>query len=80
MTDAKPLALFARAEMGDTTVGQDSKDDPAQVAEQGFNALMSGDDKLTVGSVKTRVQGLANKVLPDSVKAAAHRKMAEPKE
>ncbi|GAB3346446.1 SDR family NAD(P)-dependent oxidoreductase [Modestobacter lapidis] len=72
--------FFHRADMDDTMIGQGSKDDPAQVAAQGFQALMSGADKVIAGSVKTKVQGLANKVLPDSAKAATHRRMAEPKE
>ncbi len=73
--------FFHRADMDDTMVGQTSaKDDPAQVAKQGFDALMDGDDKLVAGSVMTKAQGLANKVLPDKLKAAAHRQMAEPKD
>jgi short-subunit dehydrogenase len=73
--------FFDRADMSeDTRVGQGTKDDPAQVAAQGFEALMKGEKKLTAGSVMTKVQGAVNKVLPDSVKAAAHRLMAEPKE
>ena len=39
---------------------------------------MSGTDKLVGGSVGTKAQGLANTVLPDKLKAAAHRRMAEP--
>jgi len=70
--------FFSRADMDDTPVGQGSKDDPAQVAEQGFAALMSGERKVVAGSAKTKVQGLANKVLPDALKAKAHRQMAEP--
>ncbi|MFF3285722.1 SDR family NAD(P)-dependent oxidoreductase [Streptomyces sp. NPDC003023] len=70
--------FFRRADMGDTRVGQQDKDDPAQVAEQGLDALMSGVDKIVAGSAKTKAQGLANKVLPDRLKAAAHRGMAEP--
>jgi short-subunit dehydrogenase len=72
--------FFARAEMENTKVGQASKDDPAQVAKQGFEALMDGEDKLVAGSAKTKVQGVANKVLPDKLKAAAHRQMAEPQD
>jgi uncharacterized protein len=71
--------FFHRAEMDDTRVGQGSKDDPAQVAKQGFDALMEGEDKLVAGSAKTKVQGAMNKVLPDKLKSAAHRQMAEPK-
>jgi short-subunit dehydrogenase len=70
--------FFRRADMEDTNIGQSPKDDPAQVARQGFDALMKGEDKLVAGSVKTKAQGVANRVLPDKVKAAAHRKMAEP--
>ena len=70
--------FFHRADMEDTKVGRQKKDDPAQVAEQGLDALFSGKDKLVAGSAKTKMQGLANKVLPDSAKAQAHRKMAEP--
>jgi short-subunit dehydrogenase len=70
--------FFHRAEMDDTRVGQGSKDDPAQVAKQGFDALMEGEDKLVAGSAKTKVQGAMNKVLPDKLKSAAHRQMAEP--
>ncbi len=39
---------------------------------------MGGRDKILAGSVKTKVQGIANKVLPDKLKAATHRQMAEP--
>ncbi|RKS69374.1 short-subunit dehydrogenase [Motilibacter peucedani] len=72
--------FFHRADMDDTKVGEGKKDDPAQVAAQGFKALMKGEDKLVAGSLKTKVQGAANNVLPDKLKAAAHRVMAEPKD
>jgi short-subunit dehydrogenase len=70
--------FFRRADMLDTTVGQGKKDDPAQVAKQGVEALLDGEGKLVAGSLKTKVQGAANSVLPDSLKAKAHRAMAEP--
>jgi short-subunit dehydrogenase len=70
--------FFHRADMDDTKVGQSSKDDPAEVARQGFEALLKGKQKIVAGSLKTKAQGLANKVLPDKAKAAAHRQMAEP--
>jgi short-subunit dehydrogenase len=69
--------FFRRAGMLDTRVGQ-TKDDPARVAAQGVEALMAGRDKLVAGSWSTRAQGIANRVLPDRLKAAAHRRMAEP--
>jgi uncharacterized protein len=70
--------FFHRAEMDDTPVGAGSKDDPAVVAKQGFEAMLKGKQKVVAGSAKTKVQGTASKVMPDSAKAAMHRKMAEP--
>ncbi|MEU7005593.1 SDR family NAD(P)-dependent oxidoreductase [Streptomyces sp. NPDC046332] len=70
--------FFRRADMLATKVGQSEKDDPAKVAEQGYEALMAGKGKVVAGSLMTRAQGVANHVLPDRLKAVAHRRMAEP--
>jgi short-subunit dehydrogenase len=70
--------FFHRAEMDDTKVGASKKDDPALVAKQGFEALMSGKEKVVAGSAKTKMQGAASKIMPDKAKAEMHRKMAEP--
>jgi len=70
--------FFDRAEMTDTKVGAGDKDDPAKVAEQGFEALMSGKDHVVAGSLKNKVQAQAGRVMPDTAKAEMHRKMAEP--
>jgi uncharacterized protein len=70
--------FFERADMLDTKVGTDDKDDPADVARDGFEALMAGDERVVSASLKTKLQGRASRVLPDSVKAGMHRKMAEP--
>ncbi|MFZ4298905.1 SDR family NAD(P)-dependent oxidoreductase [Streptomyces cinereoruber] len=70
--------FFRRAGMDDTKVGQQDKDDPAQVARQGLDALFAGKDKIVAGSAKTKAQAAASKLLPDSLKAEAHRRMAEP--
>ena len=70
--------FFRRAGMEDTKIGQSSKDDPAEVAEQGFRALMEGKDKVVAGSAATKAQAAAATVAPDKAKAAAHRQMAEP--
>jgi len=70
--------FFHRAEMDDTKVGASEKDDPAVVAKQGFEALMKGAEKVVAGSLKTKVQGAASKIMPDSAKAQMHRGMAEP--
>ncbi|MFB9447311.1 SDR family NAD(P)-dependent oxidoreductase [Dactylosporangium vinaceum] len=70
--------FFERADMMDTKVGAGKKDDPAKVAEQGFKALMDGDDHVVAGSFKNKVQAVVGKALPDTAKAEMHRKMAEP--
>jgi uncharacterized protein len=70
--------FFERADMLDTPIGQSDQDDPADVARDGFEALMNGDERVVSHSLKTKVQGRASRVLPDSVKAAMHRKQAEP--
>jgi short-subunit dehydrogenase len=70
--------FFDRAEMLDTKVGAGTKDDPALVAKQGFEAMLKDKEKVVAGSVKTKVQGAASKVLPDAAKAEMHRRMAEP--
>jgi uncharacterized protein len=71
--------FFARAGMADTRAGaSDSKDDPATVARQGFEAMMAGKDSVVAGSVTNKLVGMANKVLPEKVKAAQHRRLTEP--
>ena len=70
--------FFERADMLDTKIGQDDKDDPADVARDGFEALMNGDERVESASLKTKLQGRASRILPDSAKAAMHRSMAEP--
>ncbi|MFF9909020.1 hypothetical protein [Streptomyces sp. NPDC013457] len=51
---------------------------PVAVAEQGLDALFAGKDKVVAGSLKTRAQGAATKILPDGLKVEGHRRMAEP--
>ncbi len=71
--------FFHRAGMDDTRLGQAPKDDPADVAQQGYEALMAGKDRVVAASAMTKAQELAAKVLPDGLKSTLHRKMAEPK-
>lgn len=70
--------FFARAGMLDTSVGKGDKDDPAEVARQGYEAMQAGEERAVAESLKTKVQTEVGKVLPDRVKAAMHRNMAEP--
>src|SRR5690349_407568 len=71
--------FFERAEMLDTKVGSDEKDDPADVARDGFEALMAGDERVVSASLKTKLHGRGSRLMPDSLKAELHRKMAEPR-
>jgi uncharacterized protein len=70
--------FFERADMLDTKVGAGDKDDPADVARDGFEALMNGDERVVSASLSTKLQGRASRLMPDSAKAAMHRRMAEP--
>lgn len=70
--------FFRRAGLLDTRMGTGPQDDPAQVARQGFEAVMAGKRRVVGGSLKTKVAEAANKILPDQVKAAVNKKMAEP--
>jgi short-subunit dehydrogenase len=70
--------FFERADMLDTKVGADDKDDPADVARQGYEALMAGKERVVAASLKTKLMGRGSRLMPDSVKAEQHRKMADP--
>jgi short-subunit dehydrogenase len=70
--------FFERADMLDTKVGSSEQDDPAEVAEQGFEALMKGDERVVAGSLANRLQAEGGRVVPDRAKAEMHRRMAEP--
>jgi short-subunit dehydrogenase len=72
--------FFHRARMDDTRVGSTGKlsNDPADVARQGVEALFASRDKIVAASLKTKVQSLVTKVLPDPAKARLHRNRAEP--
>ncbi|HYF28055.1 MAG TPA: SDR family NAD(P)-dependent oxidoreductase [Baekduia sp.] len=71
--------FFERADMLDTKVGtSDSKDDPAQVAEQAIEGLLAGDERVEAGGLTSKLQGRASRLLPDAVKGKFHAGLAEP--
>jgi uncharacterized protein len=70
--------FFERADMLDTKVGSEQKDDPAEVARDGFEAMMAGEERVVSASLKTKLQARASRIMPDSAKAQMHRQMAEP--
>jgi len=77
MPGATETDFFERADMLDTKVGQDPKDDPADVARVGFDAMMRGDGDVVRGW-KNKLQTAMANVTPAGVLAEPHRKMAEP--
>ncbi|MGE2715604.1 SDR family NAD(P)-dependent oxidoreductase [Mycolicibacterium litorale] len=71
--------FFTRAKMRNTLVGGLlPKDDPADVARQGYEAMMRGDQKVVAASLMSKALGAANMVLPDAVKARLNRLIARP--
>jgi short-subunit dehydrogenase len=70
--------FFHRANLDGAPVGKMSKDDPAQVARQGFEALMRGDQKVVGGGVSSKIMGTVSRVLPDTVKAVGSRLLSAP--
>lgn len=77
MPGATDTDFFERADMLDTKVGQQEKDDPAKVAKDGFDAMMRGDGDIVSGW-KNKVQSAVATVTPSDMLAEQHRKMAEP--
>jgi short-subunit dehydrogenase len=77
MPGATETEFFTRAGMEDTKVGTDEKDDPADVAKDGFAAMMKGDGDVVSGW-KNKIQTTVANVTPNEMLAEQHRKMAEP--
>src|SRR5438128_7745282 len=77
MPGATDTEFFERADMMDTKVGTDEKDDPADVARVGYDAMMRGDGDIVAGW-KNKLQTTVATVTPSGMLAEQHRKMAEP--
>ncbi|MGE3538792.1 MAG: SDR family NAD(P)-dependent oxidoreductase [Candidatus Tectimicrobiota bacterium] len=77
MPGATETAFFARADMLDTKVGQAEKDDPADVAKTGFDAMMAGEGDVVSGWQNKLQTAMAN-VTPASILAEQHRSKAAP--
>jgi uncharacterized protein len=77
MPGATDTEFFERAGMVDTKIGQSKKDDPADVAKVGFEAMMNGEGDVVAGW-KNKVLSAAALVTPSDVLAEQHRKKAEP--
>ena len=69
--------FFRRADMLDTQVGSSKKDDAAEVARIGYEAMMKGDGDVVTG-LKNKIEATMANVIPADILAARHRKMAAP--
>lgn len=78
MPGATETRFFERAGMTDTKVGQAEKDDPADVAKVGFEAMMNGEGDVVAGW-KNKIQTTLANVTPSGVLAEMHRREAEPR-
>ena len=65
--------FFRRAGLDGTLLARSAVDDPATVAAQGYAAMMKGRTAVVGGSPWVKAQAAVNGLLPDQVKAAAHR-------
>jgi uncharacterized protein len=77
MPGATETEFFERAGMTDTEIGTSKKDDPADVARVGFEAMMKGEGDVVSGW-KNKVMSAAALVMPSDMLAEKHRKEAEP--
>ena len=74
---ATETEFFHRAHLDDTKVGQARKDDPADVAKTGWEAMKSGEHAVIHG-LKNKMQVAAADVMTDAMTAEIHRKQTEP--
>src|SRR3954452_8954480 len=81
ITSLKPGAtdteFFERADMMDTKVGTMKKDDPADVAKSGFDAMMRGAGDVVAGW-QNKLQPAIASVPPAGLLAEQHRRQAKP--
>jgi uncharacterized protein len=77
MPGATETEFFRRADLMDTKVGTQKKDDPADVAKDGFKAMMAGEGGIVSG-LQNKLQVAAAHVVPSEMLAKQHAKMAGP--
>ena len=77
MPGATETDFFDRAGLQDTKVGQSPKDNPTDVAEAGFKAMMEGEADVVTGLMNKLETTIAN-VTPNEMLAERTRKQYEP--
>jgi short-subunit dehydrogenase len=77
MPGATETEFFERADLMDTKVGTEKKMDPAEVAKQGYDAMMAGEGQVITGW-KNKMQAAMAHVTPAEQLAKQHTKEAAP--
>ena len=77
MPGATETDFFERADLLDTKIGQEKKMDPAEVAMQGFEAMMAGKGEVITGWMN-KMRAAISSLMPAGVMAEQHRGMTEP--
>lgn len=77
MPGATDTDFFERADMMDTKVGQGPKQDPDEVAQVGYEAMMRGDGDVVSGW-QDKLRAAISAITPSGVLAEMHRGLAEP--
>jgi short-subunit dehydrogenase len=77
MPGATETEFFERAGMEDTKIGASKKDDPADVARTGLEAMLKGEGDVVTGWMNKLQTAIAN-VTPSDMLAERHRRQAEP--
>lgn len=77
MPGATETDFFERADLMDTKIGAGKKDDAADVARQGFEAMMKGDGQVITGW-QNKLQAAIAHITPSDTLAEMHRKKAQP--
>jgi uncharacterized protein len=77
MPGATETDFFERADMMDTKIGTSKKDDPADVARTGFEAMMKGKGDVVTGW-QNKLQTAIASVMPADLAAEMHRAQAAP--
>jgi short-subunit dehydrogenase len=77
MPGATETEFFRRADMMDTKIGSEKKDDAAAVAKNGFEAMMKGEGGVVSGW-QNKIEAAAAHVMPAERLARKHSEMAAP--
>lgn len=77
MPGATDTEFFRRADMLDTKVGTQEKDDAAEVAKNGFEAMMKGEGGVVSGW-QNKLRAAVAHVLPSEMLAKEHTNLAAP--